>query len=132
MLHVALDDRMVCDTGAAAALLAPALTGLEREEFHVLHLDENLAFIGHEIYAAGSAGMVDVPMRQLIRDALTLESRALILAHNHPDDSLEPSRADKAVTKRIVETARPLGIMVLDHLIFGRSDWMSFRRTGLI
>lgn len=132
MLHVANDGRRVWNTATAAALLGPELMARAYEEFHVLHLDQSLALIGRKAYAAGGASTVDVPMRRLIRDALTLDSRALILAHNHPDDVLAPSRADKAVTKRIVEMARTLEIIVLDHLIFGRSEWVSFRREGLI
>ena len=122
----------ISDTGAAAALLAPSLRALDHEEFHVLHLGPKLGLIGHETYATGSEGGVDVPLRALFRDALALESHALILAHNHPDGDPRPSMADKAVTRRIVDVARPLDIAVLDHLIFGGGEWMSFRKLGLI
>ncbi|WP_293975796.1 JAB domain-containing protein [Sphingomonas sp.] len=122
----------VTDTDAAVALLAPSLFGLDHEQFHVLHLGKDLGLIWHESYAAGSAGGVDVPLRRLFADALALESRALVLAHNHPGGDLVPSRADKAVTRRIVEIARPLEIRVLDHLIFGHGAWASFRRLGLM
>jgi DNA repair protein RadC len=119
-------------TDQAAALLGPSLLGLDHEQFHVLHLGPQLGLIWYDGYAIGSGGAVDVPLRTLFRDALTLESRALILAHNHPDGDLAPSIADKAVTRRIVAIARPLEILVLDHLIFGRDDWTSFRKLGLI
>jgi DNA repair protein RadC len=119
-------------TAAAAALLGPSLLGLNHEQFHVLHLGARLGLIWYDAYAIGSGGGVDVPLRTLFRDALVLESRALILAHNHPDGDLAPSAADKAVTRRIVAIARPLDIQILDHLIFGRDDWASFRKLGLI
>jgi DNA repair protein RadC len=128
----AFESVEVRDTGAAVALLGPSLLGLDREEFHVLHLGPRLGLIGHKIYAAGAKGSVDVPFRTLFHEALALGSQALILAHNHPDGDPRPSRADKAVTRRIAETARSLDILILDHLIFGRSDWISFRRLGLI
>ena len=132
MLLGAFGSVEVSDTGAAVALLGPSLFGREREELHVLHLGPRLGLIGHEIYATGTKGSVAVPFRKLFQKALELESRALVLGHNHPDGDPRPSRADKAVTRRIVETARPLDILILDHLIFGRSDWTSFRKLGLI
>ena len=122
----------VSGTEAAVALLGPSLMGLEHEQFHVLHLGRTLGLIGHEIYATGGGGNVDIPLRTLFRDALTLESRALVLAHNHPGGDPQPSRADKIETRRIVDIARQLDIRVLDHLIFGRTDWTSFRKLGLI
>jgi DNA repair protein RadC len=132
LLAGALYSVEVSGTEAAVALLGPSLLGLDHEQFHVLHLGRKLGLIGHEIYAAGGDGNVDVPLRLLFRDALTLESRALILAHNHPAGDPQPSRADKMVTRRIVDIARQLDIGVLDHLIFGRSEWSSFRKLGLI
>lgn len=132
MLLGAFGGVEISDPEAAAALLGSVLFGRDREEFHVLHLGRRLSLIGHQIHAAGAEGSVDVPFRALFHEALALGSQALILAHNHPDGDPRPSRADKAVTRRIADTARPLGIQILDHLIFGRSDWISFRRLGLI
>ncbi|MDO6413247.1 JAB domain-containing protein [Sphingomonas sp. BIUV-7] len=60
----------VADTGAAAALLEPALLNLDHEQFHVLHLGTRLRLIWHEAYASGSEGGVDVPLRRLFSDAL--------------------------------------------------------------
>ena len=132
MLADMIHHGRVTGTKAAVALLGPSLLGLDHEQFHVLHLGRDLGLIGHEIYAIGGAGNVDIPLRTLFRDALTLESRALVLAHNHPGGDPQPSRADKMETRRIVDIARQLDIRVLDHLIFGRTDWASFRKLGLI
>jgi DNA repair protein RadC len=132
VLLAAISGAEIAGTTAAAALLGPSLLGLDHEQFHVLHLGAGLGLIWYDAYAIGGGGAVDVPLRTLFRDALALESRALILAHNHPGGDLAPSAADKAVTRRIVAIARPLEILVLDHLIFGREDWTSFRKLGLI
>jgi DNA repair protein RadC len=128
----AIGQAEIAGTAAAAALLGPSLFGLDHEQFHVLHLGAGLGLLWYDAYAMGGGGAVDVPLRALFRDALALESRALILAHNHPDGDLAPSIADKAVTRRIIDIARPLEILVLDHLIFGRQEWTSFRQLGLI
>jgi DNA repair protein RadC len=132
VLLKAIGGAEISGTAAAAALLGPSLLGLDHEQFHVLHLGARLGLIWYDAYAVGSGGGVDVPLRTLFRDALALETQALILAHNHPAGDLAPSTADKAVTRRIIAIARPLEIRVLDHLIFGREDWTSFRKLGLI
>jgi DNA repair protein RadC len=132
VLLKAIGGAEISGTAAAAALLGPSLLGLDHEQFHVLHLGARLGLIWYDAYAVGSGGGVDVPLRTLFRDALTLETQALILAHNHPAGDLAPSLADKTVTRRIIAIARPLEIRVLDHLIFGRDDWTSFRQLGLI
>jgi DNA repair protein RadC len=132
VLSGAIGQGEIAGTAAAAALLGPSLFGLDHEQFHVLHLGPKLGLLWYDAYAVGGGGTVDVPLRTLFRDALALESRALILAHNHPDGDPAPSAADKAVTRRIVAIARPLEILVLDHLIFGREAWTSFRTLGLI
>lgn len=132
VLLEAIGAAEVTGTAAAVALLGPALLGLDHEQFHVLHLGPRMGLIWHDAYSLGSGGRVDVPLRPLFRDALAMESRTLILAHNHPADDLNPSDADKAVTRRIVDIARSLDILVLDHLIFGRTQWTSFRKLGLL
>ena len=54
------------------------------------------------------------------------------LLHNHPSGDVTPSRADVEMTRTIVETAKPLGIVVHDHLIIGRSGHTSFKGQGLL
>ena len=57
---------------------------------------------------------------------------ALILVHNHPSGSPEPSRSDIQITKRIADAGRLLGINVHDHVIIGREGTVSLRAKGLI
>jgi DNA repair protein RadC len=68
----------------------------------------------------------------VIRRALELGASALILVHNHPSGSPEPSRQDIAVTREIAEAAAKLGIALHDHIIIGGSDHRSFRAMGLL
>ncbi|WP_416146024.1 JAB domain-containing protein [Parvibaculum sp.] len=57
---------------------------------------------------------------------------ALILVHNHPSGDPTPSNADVQMTRQIVDTAKPLGIEVHDHLVVGKGRHASFRSMGLL
>ncbi|GAJ97036.1 hypothetical protein RRH01S_30_00090 [Rhizobium rhizogenes NBRC 13257] len=63
--------------------------------------------------------------------ALELSATAVILVHNHRSGDPTPSRADIDMTKTIVETARPLGIAVHDHIIIGKNGHVSFKALRL-
>ena len=70
--------------------------------------------------------------REVVRRALELSATALILVHNHPSGDPTPSRADIAMTKTIADAARPLGIVIHDHIIVGREGHTSLKGLGLI
>ncbi len=70
--------------------------------------------------------------REVVRRALELSSTALILIHNHPSGDPTPSRADIEMTKTIIDTAKPLGIAVHDHIIIGKDGHASFKGLRLI
>ncbi len=80
----------------------------------------------------GSIDEAAIHPREVIRRALDLGATALILVHNHPSGSPEPSRADIQITNRIAEAGRLLGITVHDHLIIGREGHVSLKAKGLI
>ena len=71
-------------------------------------------------------------MREVVKRALELSSRAIVLVHNHPSGDPTPSRADIEMTKQIVQAAKNLGIVVHDHIIVGKQGHASFRGLGLI
>ena len=70
-------------------------------------------------------------MRQYKR-ALELSATAIVLVHNHPSGDPTPSRADIEMTKQIVAAAKPLGVVIHDHIIVGKQGHASFRGLGLI
>lgn len=122
----------IADSDTAIALFAPIFAALEHEELQVAHLDGDLNLLKLDVTRGSQKAEVAVPLRTLIRDALVLEARAIVIAHNHPGGDPAPSRADRSVTRRLVEVARPLDIRLLDHLVFARGEWTSFRRMGLL
>jgi len=68
----------------------------------------------------------------VVKKALDLGAAALIMVHNHPSGSPEPSRADIQITNRIAEAGRLLGITLHDHVIVGKEGHVSLRAKGLV
>ncbi len=102
------------------------------ERVRVLYLNTRNVLIRDEHIGDGSIDEAAIHPREVIRRALDLGATALILVHNHPSGSPEPSRADIQITNRIAEAGRLLGIAVHDHLIIGREGHVSLRAKGLI
>jgi DNA repair protein RadC len=103
-----------------------------REQFRILFLDKRNQIIADEVQQRGTVDHTPVYVREVVKRALELSSTAIVLVHNHPSGDPTPSRADIEMTKQIVAAAKPLGIMVHDHIIVGKQGHASFRGLGLI
>ncbi len=102
------------------------------ERVRVLYLDTKNRLIRDEHVTDGSIDEAAIHPREVIRRALDLGATAIIIVHNHPSGSPEPSRADIQITNRIAEAGRLLGITVHDHVIIGREGHVSLKAKGLI
>jgi DNA repair protein RadC len=122
---------VIADSKGAVALFAPLLAGLPHEELHVALLDGEMRLIKRTAIP-GRGDSVELPLRALMTEALALDARCLVIAHNHPGGDPTPSQADKAVTRRLAEVAGSLEIRLLDHLIFAGERCASFREMGLL
>ena len=78
------------------------------------------------------ACVVAVYTREVVKRALELSATALILVHNHPSGDPTPSRADIDMTRMIIDSAKPLGITVHDHIIIGRDGHASLKGLRII
>ncbi|WP_415212048.1 RadC family protein [Shinella sp.] len=103
-----------------------------REQFRILFLDKRNTLIADEVQGHGTVDHTPVYPREVVRRALELSATAIILVHNHPSGDPTPSRADIDMTKTIVETARPLGITVHDHIIIGKDGHASLKGLRLM
>lgn len=102
------------------------------ERVRVLYLNHQNMLILDEHVGDGSIDEAAIHPREVIRRALDLGATALILVHNHPSGSPQPSRADIQITNRIAEAGRLLGIVVHDHIVIGREGHVSLKAQGLI
>ena len=102
------------------------------ERVRVLYLNARNRLILDEHVGDGSIDEAAIHPREVVRRALELGATALILVHNHPSGSPEPSRADIQITNKIAEAGRLLGVTVHDHVIIGREGHVSLKAKGLI
>ena len=103
-----------------------------REQFRILFLDKKNVLIADEVQQSGTVDHTPVYPREVMRRALELSSTAIILVHNHPSGDPTPSRADIEMTRTIIETGRPLGVTVHDHIIVGKNGHASLKGMQLI
>ncbi len=105
----------------------------DRESFVVIYLDTRNGVIDIEELFLGTVDASAVYPREVLRQALLKNATGLILIHNHPSGSLEPSEADKALTKRFLKACSLVDLRLLDHIIVaGPSSYFSFSETGLL
>jgi DNA repair protein RadC len=102
-----------------------------KEQFRILFLDKRNTLIADEVQQKGTIDHTPVYPREVVKRALELSATAIILVHNHPSGDPTPSRADIDMTKLIVETAKPLGIAVHDHIIIGKDGHVSLKGLRL-
>jgi len=102
------------------------------ERVRVLYLNARNMLILDDLVGEGSIDEAAIHPREVIRRALDLGATAVILVHNHPSGSPQPSRADIEITNRIAEAGRLLGVTVHDHVVIGREGHVSLRAKGLI
>jgi DNA repair protein RadC len=109
-----------------------AMAFAEKEQFRLLFLDRRNALIADEVQQSGTIDHTPVYPREVVKRALELSASALILVHNHPSGDPTPSSADIKMTREIVEVAKPLGIVVHDHIIVGREGHASLKGLKLM
>ncbi|QQG28662.1 DNA repair protein RadC [Pectobacterium carotovorum] len=129
--RLAKEDVML-NPEATGQYLQFLLSRREREVFLVLFLDNQHHVIRHQEMFVGTINSVEVHPREIVREALKANAAALILAHNHPSGKAEPSQADRAITEQIVKACLLLEIRVLDHLVIGHGEYVSFAERGWI
>jgi len=108
------------------------LEGRTKEQFWMAILDGRHSIVGIHRVSEGTVGASLVHPREVFLPALHAAASAIIVVHNHPSGHPDPSEEDIAVTKRLIESGRLLGIPVLDHVVIGRGRFTSLRREGLV
>lgn len=103
-----------------------------QENFMVIYLDNQSQYISHKLLFKGTLNQSIVHPREVIKEALLINSNKLILMHNHPSGINTPSHSDDEVTKSIIEAGYIFSIKVLDHIIVGKNDYYSYQEEGRI
>lgn len=116
----------------AADLLEPLLADAPHPKWAVVHLDREQRLIAVEQGGAAAADAAELPVREIIADALRHGSAGLVIARARPSGDAEPGPADIDATRRLADAAAGLDIRLHDHLIFAGGRCRSFRELGLL
>lgn len=108
------------------------LATLDREQAAVFYANDQGRPIGERWFASQRTDGVSISIRAIVVDALALDARTVVLAHNHPSGVLEPSIRDLRLTRTLFATLQAIGIRLHDHFIVSGAGWMSFRDAGLL
>lgn len=112
--------------------LSAQLRHQPREVFAVLFLDNQNRLIAYEELFFGTIDGASIYPREVVRRAMSHNAAALILSHNHPSGVAEPSQADQRITQRLQAALELIDVRVLDHMVVGDSEVISFAERGLI
>lgn len=104
----------------------------KKEHFVVFFLDTQNQAVKREVVSVGTLNASLIHPREVFEPAVQNVVANIIIAHNHPSSSLEPSEEDIQVTKRLADAGRIMGIEILDHVIVTKTGYTSFKEKGLL
>ncbi len=111
-------------------IFKPQLADLPYEEFWVILLNRSNKIMAKEKISQGGISGTVTDVRLILKKAIDKLASALILCHNHPSGNLQPSEADRKITKKLHEAGKLMEISVLDHVIVSDQSYYSFADEG--
>lgn len=128
-----LQERTVFDTpDAVKHYLQLHLSARKHEVFAVLFLDVQNRLLALEEMFQGTLTQTSVYPREVVLRALHHQASAVVLSHNHPSGTVQPSRADEMLTQTLKTTLALIDVRVLDHVIVAPGEALSMAERGLI
>lgn len=113
-------------TGEVVTYIKSRIGKAEQEHFLVLYLDAKHRLIEDRVITVGLINKGLIQPREVFAPIIALKSEAVVLAHNHPFGTANPSREDREITKQLVEAGEIMGVKVLDHIIVTADSHFSF------
>ena len=128
------ENKIVLNSSTVAGEYFVSLLGgiKDREKFMAAFLDNGNNIIETRTFSEGSIGEAVVYPRMILKAALDCDCKSIILAHNHPGGSLNPSIQDRDITEKLVSIFAPLQISVVDHIIVANINYHSMAERGSI
>ncbi len=122
----------ISSSQTAIGFLEKDMLRLEREEMHMLMLNNQGRLIRKEFLAAGGLNAASVFPRDIFRQAIKANAAGIILCHNHPSGSSQPSPEDISMSHKLSEMGKELGVKLLDHIIVARGGSVSLKALGYL
>lgn len=128
------EKKIVINSYKVAGEYFTALLGgtKDKEKFMAAFLDKGNHIIETRIFSEGSVEDAIIYPREILKAALYCDCKNLIVAHNHPGGSLDPSNQDKDITERLISIFSPLHISLLDHIIVANAKYRSMAEQGTL
>lgn len=123
---------VVCTPTEASEYFSRYIGGKDKEAFLVMFLDHRNHPLDCVCMQEGTVDHTAVYPREIFKKALELNATGLIISHNHPAGSLEPSDGEKQLTRQVMAAAKAMGITLHDHIIVAHEGQFSFRQSGLL
>ncbi len=115
----------------AAAFVRSVLTDNSREHCIALYLDASHHIASYSVISIGGANSAFIAPREVFQRAVLIGAISIILAHNHPSGSLEPSYQDREITRRMKDAGGIMAIPILDHVIVTDQGSLSLREESI-
>ncbi|MDP5170638.1 MAG: DNA repair protein RadC [Bacteroidia bacterium] len=120
----------ISDSSSVAKYLSPRMVDLDHEIFYVLFLNRNNEIIHEQALFRGGVTATVIDCKIVFREAVLHLASSIIVAHNHPSGNLQPSEADRRITRQLSDAGELFEIRVLDHLIISHRGFYSFADEG--
>jgi DNA repair protein RadC len=132
-LYSELPKRLVSSTDQSLIdYLVLTMGNQPHEEMRILFLNRINQIVADETLCTGSLYSMTVYPRTIFKRAFELSASAILMVHNHPGGSVEPSELDISFTKTIIMLGKSMEVAIKDHIVIAGSKWYSFLRQGLL
>lgn len=99
---------------------------IKQEKFMAIFLDTKKCLISYKILFVGTIDKATVHPREIFNEAIKVSASSIIVIHNHPSGNILPSKEDKIITNKLIETGNIIGIPLIDHIITNGEEYYSF------
>lgn len=127
-------EHRIVSPEAAVDVIGDLLCELDREVVCVINLKSDSTPINCSIVSIGAINQTIAHPREMLKTSILANAANIILMHNHPSGTLEPSREDTMLTDRMIQVCSLIGIPLLDHIIVGGDNgkYFSFKEKGVL
>lgn len=128
----AIELQKITSSKSIFEMMQPIIGELPHEEFWIIYLNNSNKVLSKSQLSKGGITGTVVDIRLVFKTALEMGAVSIILSHNHPSGGLQPSEADRQITRKLKQAGDSLDIKILDHLIITETNYFSFADEGIL
>ncbi len=128
----AIELKKITSSKSIFEMMQPIIGELPHEEFWIIYLNNSNKVVSKSQLSKGGITGTLVDVRLVFKNAIEIGAVSIILIHNHPSGALQPSEADKQITRKLKLAGESLDIKILDHLIITETNYFSFADEGIL